>query len=142
MDLRQVRDYQLSNSASSLLPDISDMVSADSSLDSTSSPNGDTSPDPLLNLSSPVQVSILRCIDKFSSFLPSKITYTEDFLHASVGFHRIDTMKTHLGSLYEDILLNWIICHQMLFLIQVILPIYENLLEMQHLYLDHQDLQR
>jgi hypothetical protein len=52
-----------------------------------------------------VSVPILRCIDKPSSSLPNHITYTEDFLRASVGFRRIDTMKANLQSLYKDTIL-------------------------------------
>jgi hypothetical protein len=56
----------------------------------------------LPNTSSTVQVPILRCIDKPSSSLPSKLTYTEDFLWVSVGFCRIETLKAQLGQLYAD----------------------------------------
>ena len=44
---------------------------------------------------SPANVPILRCVDKLSSTLPSRITLTEDLIHASVGFRRIN-----LSSLY------------------------------------------
>ncbi len=54
------------------------------------------------NPSSTLQVPILRCIDKPSSSLPFKITYTEDFLRASVGFCRIDTMKSQFNQLHAD----------------------------------------
>jgi len=30
------------------------------------------------------------------------MTYTEDFIRASVGFRRIDTIKSHLSDLYQD----------------------------------------
>jgi hypothetical protein len=49
---------------------------------------------------SPANVPILRCVDKPSSSLPSRITLTEDLIHASVGFRRIDSLKQHLSSLY------------------------------------------
>jgi len=52
--------------------------------------------------SSTVHVPILRCADKPSTSLPSRITYIEDFIRASVGFRRIDTMKKFLTSLYKD----------------------------------------
>jgi len=54
------------------------------------------------NTSSSVHVPILRCVDKPSTSLPSRITYTEDFLRASVGFRRVDTIKSHLSTLYKD----------------------------------------
>jgi len=44
---------------------------------------------------------ILRCIDKASSSLPSKIMFTEDSIRSSVGFRRIDTIKAHLADLYQ-----------------------------------------
>jgi hypothetical protein len=53
------------------------------------------SPDSITNPSTNVNVPILRCVDKPSSSLPSKIiTFTEDFLRASVGFRRVDTIKS------------------------------------------------
>jgi hypothetical protein len=59
----------------------------------------------LPNQSSIASVPILRCVDKPSSHLPARITFTEDFLRASVGFRRIDTMKSHLSKLYQDTIL-------------------------------------
>ena len=59
----------------------------------------------LPNQSSIPSVPILRCVDKPSSHLPARITFTEDFLRASVGFRRIDTMKSHLSKLYQDTIL-------------------------------------
>jgi len=58
------------------------------------------SPNP--SSSSFVNVPILRCVDKPSTSLPSRLTLTEDFLRSSVGFRRIDTMKTHLATLYQN----------------------------------------
>ncbi len=75
-----------------------DQVTTNDPTDSTVT----TSPNPLPNTSSTVQVPILRCIDKPSSSLPSKLTYTEDFLWVSVGFCRIETLKAQLGQLYAD----------------------------------------
>jgi hypothetical protein len=34
--------------------------------------------------------------------LPSRLTITEDFIRASVGFRRIDSIKQHLSTLYQD----------------------------------------
>lgn len=45
---------------------------------------------------------MIRCVNKPSSSLPSRITLNEDFICASVGFRRIDTIKTHLSTLYHD----------------------------------------
>jgi len=47
-------------------------------------------------------VPILRCVDKVSTSLPSRLTFTEDFIRASVGFRRIDSIKQHLKHLYQD----------------------------------------
>jgi hypothetical protein len=58
--------------------------------------------DSLPNESSPVSVPILRCVDKPSSHLPARITLTEDFIRASVGFRCIEMMKSHLKQLYQD----------------------------------------
>ncbi len=49
----------------------------------------------------PVVLGIV-CVDKISTSLPSTITFSEDYIHASVGFHRIDTIKSHLKDLYQD----------------------------------------
>jgi len=43
---------------------------------------------------------IVRSVDKPSSSLPCTITMSEDFLHASMGFRRVDTIKKHLTDLY------------------------------------------
>jgi hypothetical protein len=53
------------------------------------------------NISTP-QAPILRCIDKASSSLPSRITLSEDFIRASMGFRCIDTIKRNLPALYQD----------------------------------------
>jgi hypothetical protein len=116
---RQVHDYHLGNMA---LSDISPLSEESDSL-STSSPlqlssvdtthvptlqesyvNETIAPTPSLatDSSSTVHVPILRCADKPSTSLPSRITYIEDFIRASVGFRRIDTMKKFLTSLYKD----------------------------------------
>jgi len=46
-------------------------------------------------------VPILRCVDKPSTTLPSRLTFTEDYIRASMGFRRVETIKRHLKSLYE-----------------------------------------
>jgi hypothetical protein len=61
-----------------------------------------THPIPLPDTTSSLRVPLIRCVDKPSSSLPSRITLNEDFIRASVGFRRIDTMKTHLSTLYHD----------------------------------------
>jgi hypothetical protein len=53
------------------------------------------------NLSStPINIPIVRSIDKPSSSLPLKISMSEDYLRASVGFRRIDTLKQQFEKLY------------------------------------------
>jgi hypothetical protein len=61
-----------------------------------------SSNDPVTNSSSQIPVPILRCVDKPFSSLPSRITFTEDFVCASVGFRRIDSIKANLQELYQD----------------------------------------
>jgi len=101
---RQNRDYNLSNESSPSLdlPNEASIMSQVNSVQSLSNVPMDNEPTSLTNESSDVLVPILRCIDKPSSSLPNQVTYTEDFLRASVGFRRIDTMKTHLSSLYKN----------------------------------------
>jgi hypothetical protein len=70
--------------------------------DLASSSSNTTSLDTTTNSSSSMSVLILRCVDKPSSSLPSRMTYTEDFIRASVGFRRIDTIKSHLSDLYQS----------------------------------------
>jgi hypothetical protein len=48
------------------------------------------------------RVPILRCIDKVSSSLPSRLTLNEDHIRACIGFRRIDTIKKNLSTLYKD----------------------------------------
>jgi hypothetical protein len=59
-------------------------------------------PSPSTNISSPIQCQILQCVDKPSSSLPSRITFSEDYLHASVGFGHIDTMKKYIPTLHQN----------------------------------------
>jgi hypothetical protein len=54
------------------------------------------------NESSLAPVPILRCVDKPSSSLPSRLTLTEDFIRSSVGYRRIDTIKRYLPQLYQN----------------------------------------
>jgi len=68
----------------------------------TSSMDVSVCPDSVTNLSSQLPVPILRCVDKPSSSLTSKITYTEDFVSASVGCCRIDSIKNKLSDLYQN----------------------------------------
>ena len=59
-------------------------------------------PSPNPTSSTIVNAPILRCVDKTSTSLPSRLTFTEDFLCSSVGFQRIDPIKSHLATLYQD----------------------------------------
>jgi hypothetical protein len=52
----------------------------------TSSAYTQDDPTILPPLTSQVQVPILRCVDKPSSSLPSRLTFTEDSVRANVGF--------------------------------------------------------
>jgi hypothetical protein len=55
------------------------------------------------NLSSSHSISpIIPSVDKVSSSLPKVITMSEDFVRASMGFRRIDTIKQHFSELYEN----------------------------------------
>jgi hypothetical protein len=52
--------------------------------------------------SSSSYIPILRCVDKPSSSLPFRLLFTEDSIRASVGFCRIDTIKKHFKTFYQD----------------------------------------
>ncbi len=52
--------------------------------------------------SSTVFSPIVRSVDKPSSSLPHTIRFLEGYLHLSVGFRRIDSMKQHFQNLYQD----------------------------------------
>ena len=54
------------------------------------------------NNPSTVHIPILQCVDKPSSSLPSRLTFTEDIIRASVGFRKLDTIKKHLHNLYQN----------------------------------------
>lgn len=45
---------------------------------------------------------IIHSVEKPSSSLPSVMTLSEDFIRSSVGFRKIDTMKRHFSSLYQN----------------------------------------
>jgi hypothetical protein len=98
---RQQSQYQQHKESTMKLPSSNALSDSDVHLFSSCSPNPEGSPlllssnDSVTNSSSKLPVPILRCVDKPSSSLPSRTTYTEDFVHASVGFHRIDSIKTH-----------------------------------------------
>jgi hypothetical protein len=47
---------------------------------------------------------IIRLVDKPSLSTPNKVTVSEDFLRASMGFRRIDTVKKYMHELYSDTL--------------------------------------
>ena len=121
--------------SSDLSADILDSSLSDSSVQNNS--GGLTQPDSLPNNSSPVLVPILQCVDKVSSHLPSQITFTEGFIRVSVGYCRIDTIKSQLQH-YIKKLFPWILFQ----LTKVILPPSESQLEILCLYLDLRLLER
>ncbi len=63
---------------------------------------GSSQPLPSMTSSTIANVPNLRCVDKPVTSLPSRITFTEDFLRSSVGFRWIDTIKSHLATLYQN----------------------------------------
>jgi hypothetical protein len=75
-------------------PDSETPVLSDSSLESTAV---ETSP-----LVSSSYVPIIRSVDKVPSSIPKKVSVSEDFIRASVGFHQIDTLKRNISQLYPD----------------------------------------
>jgi len=52
----------------------------------------------------PVLLPTIRSVDKPSSSISNIITASEDFLRASMGFRRGDTVKKHFSTLYKDTL--------------------------------------
>jgi hypothetical protein len=86
----------LINEATSQIP-IPNNCSSNQTVDQTVEPTNH-----IANNSSMAVVPILRCVDKPLSSLPSRLTFTKDLIHASVGFRRIDTIKSHLHDLYQD----------------------------------------
>jgi hypothetical protein len=60
-----------------------------------------TSP-PMPSSDPPMHVPIVRSVDKVSSSLPKVITMLEDFLRGCVSFRKIDTLKQHFSSLYQE----------------------------------------
>jgi hypothetical protein len=51
--------------------------------------------------SSTIDAPIVRAIDKASSSLPSKISMSEDYIRACIGFRRVDILKQHFSDLYQ-----------------------------------------
>ena len=49
-----------------------------------------------------VSPPIIRSVDKPSSSIPRTVTISGDYLCASVGFRKIDTMKQNFSNLYQD----------------------------------------
>jgi hypothetical protein len=83
------------------LLDTSTNVNSTSTIDTLSSID-ESQPSPSTTSYSIAPVPILRCVDKPATSLPSRLTFTEDFLHASVSFRRIDMIKSHLATLYQN----------------------------------------
>jgi hypothetical protein len=52
--------------------------------------------------SSSIDIPIVRSVDKPSSSLPKHIAMSEDYICASLGFRRLDTLKSQLKHLYQD----------------------------------------
>jgi len=107
--LRTVKDAQLYESAQySDINDQEDTLPFVLQSTDESCPNSDTisvsSTDTTVHMdnTSNRRVPILRCIDKASSSIPSRLTLSEDFIRASMGFRRVDTLKRNLSTLYQD----------------------------------------
>jgi hypothetical protein len=45
---------------------------------------------------------VVRSVDKASSSLASKVSITQDYIHACTGFRKIDTVCKHFSELYQD----------------------------------------
>jgi len=101
---RNIRDFNNMSLQPSRADSSSDTFH-DKVINSSHSTSPDLLPNPIANEPSTDRVPILRCVDKSSSHLPSRITLTEDFIRSSVGFRRIDSIKNHLSSLYQDTVL-------------------------------------
>jgi len=106
---RTLRDAKLYHLSSPTLDDLSHLdTSPDlSNLDilpynssSTSISSSDTTV--ITDNTSIKRVPILQCIDKPSSYLPSRLMLSEDFICATVGFCRVSTRKRNLSVLYQD----------------------------------------
>ena len=114
------RDYQsylrphkqLQSTPTNLVSSISDTNAESSSLDlftptSTSYDDVSTTDIDTGNTQSslqPVLLPTIRSVDKPSSSISNIITVSEDFLRASMGFRRVDTVKKHFSTLYKDTL--------------------------------------
>ncbi len=77
-------------------------TSPDQDTSSSSNPIDNETNQSVTNEFSLDHITILRCVDKPSSSLPSRLTLSDDFTHSSVGFRHIDTMKCFLSQLYQD----------------------------------------
>jgi hypothetical protein len=49
-----------------------------------------------------IHTPLIRSVEKPSSSLPTTISMSEDHLCASVGFHRVDTLKRNFQTLCQD----------------------------------------
>jgi len=95
---RQVCDYYLAKiddlssntnefgTLSEVMSSSDDLPITNTTLITTSDITDNVSSNPFTTSSVEVPAPILRCVDKSSSSLPSKIAYAEDFLRACVGF--------------------------------------------------------
>jgi hypothetical protein len=126
-DFRQISDHQRDyqsylrlhklnqSNYTKLEPSASDTSEDSSTLEtflptqlSSTSPHSDPVPeqeiDPGNTKSSqqPVLIPTIRSVDKPSSSISNTITVSEDFLRASMGFCRIDTVKRHFHDLYKE----------------------------------------
>ena len=94
---RQLRDYkqaQHSSPIDSLDNDfITSLSDSSSQIPIQDNELDDLPVSPVLQQSSMSNIPILRCVDKPSSSLPSRLMFTEDSIRASVDFRRIDTIK-------------------------------------------------
>ncbi len=97
---KSAEDHLLSQPSDTVVGFSSAIHSSDTT--ATTTCDLDVTPTPISDTSSSTNVPILRCVDKVSTSLPSRLTFTEDFIRASVGFRRIDSIKQHLKHLYQD----------------------------------------
>jgi len=73
------------------------------------SPSGDDNEDSFSMIASEfsnttqdsTHIPIIRSVDKVSSSIPQKVTFSEDLLRACVGFQRVDMLKKHFHTLYQ-----------------------------------------
>jgi hypothetical protein len=83
------------------VPDVSSITDLPSNILESTLPDFDPNNDVF---QTPVSghIPIVRSVDKPSTSLPNTITMNEDFLRASLGLRRIDTLKQHLPVLYQN----------------------------------------